>query len=134
MRTDFRGDAPLPEQVANLIREEIAGGRFAPGTTLPGDRIFADAYGVALDTVREALRELRHQGLVSWRDGATHVRVTNEHHPIILRPGDEAVARMPTPAERRDLDLDDGVPVIEIRSAGRVLVVHAASEVALQAG
>jgi GntR family transcriptional regulator len=131
MRTDFDGDAPLPEQVADLIREEIAGGRFAPGTALPGDRILAEAYGIGLDTVRDALRELRHQGVVAWRDGVTLVRATNQHHPITLRPGDEAIARMPSPAERRDLALDDGVPVIEIRCAGRLQVVHDASEVAL---
>jgi hypothetical protein len=45
---------------------------------------------------------------------------------IPLGPGDEAVVRMPTPAERRDHRLGEGEPVIEIRRGDGTSEVHAA--------
>ena len=52
-------------------------------------------------------------------------------HAVALLPGDEAIARMPSPAERRALQLGPGVPVIEIRRAGRVVDVLPAPGVTL---
>ena len=77
--------------------------------------------------------DLRGRGLVTVRPGTdAQVRAAAVHHPVTLRPGDEAIARMPSPAERRRLHLDEGVPVIEIRNGAGVRELHAASEVALQ--
>jgi DNA-binding FadR family transcriptional regulator len=133
MRIDWGGEGSLSEHVANLIHEEIDGGRFTPGMTLPSETVFADAYGVSRDTVRAALDSLRRQGLVTIRPGAdAQVRPASVYHPVTLRPGDEAIARMPSPAERRRLHLDEGVPVIEIRNGAGARELHAASEVALQ--
>jgi GntR family transcriptional regulator len=133
MRIDWGGEGVLYEHVANLIHEEIAGGRFIPGMMLPSETVFADAYGVGRDTIRAALDELRRRGLVTVRPGAdAQVRAATEHHPVTLRPGDEAIARMPSPAERRQLNLDEGIPVIEIRNGVGDRELHAASDVALQ--
>jgi GntR family transcriptional regulator len=123
MRIDWSGEGSLSEHVANLIHEEIAGGRLVPGVDLPSERVFADAYGVGRDVVRAALEILRMRG---------QLRAATVHHPVTLRPGDEAIARMPSPAERRRLHLDEGVPVIEIRNGAGDRELHAASEVALQ--
>jgi GntR family transcriptional regulator len=51
----------------------------------------------------------------------------------MLRPGEEAIARMPSAAERRELRLDAGVPVIEIRRDGVAVQVLPAPTVRLHA-
>ena len=133
MRTDWSGDGPLYEHVANLIRGEITGGRFTAGMTLPSESVMCQAYGVSRSAVRDALHALKAEGLITVGRGVdARVRAATEHHPITLRPGDEAIARMPSPAERRRLNLDEGIPVIEIRNGAGVRELHAASEVALQ--
>lgn len=133
MKTDWSGDGPLYEHVANLIRQDIVGGRVAHDMALPSEAVLSQAYGVSRSTVRDALQVLRHEGLVTVRHGVeARVRAATEHHPVTLRPGDEAIARMPSPAERRRLNLDEGIPVIEIRNGDGVRELHAASEVALQ--
>jgi DNA-binding GntR family transcriptional regulator len=133
MRTDWSGDGPLYEHVANLIRQEIAGGRFTAGMALPSETVLSQAYGVSRSTVRDALQALKREGLITVRHGVdAQVRAATEHQPVTLRPGDEAIARMPSPAERRRLNLDEGIPVIEIRNGDGVRELHAASEVALQ--
>jgi DNA-binding FadR family transcriptional regulator len=134
MVTRWRNHAPLYEQLADLIREEIASGRLRPGTRLPSERLIASEHGTGRDTVRDALSVLRREGLITMRPGMrTVVRAASEHRPIALEPGDEAIARMPSPEERRQLNIDEGIPVIEIRGADRVVEVLPASEVALQA-
>ena len=51
-------------RVADHIAARIAAGELAPGERLPGERDLAAEYGVALGTVRRAVGELRHRGLV----------------------------------------------------------------------
>lgn len=55
-----------------------------------------------------------------------------ERGTITLRPGEEAIARMPSAAERRALQLDAGVPVIEIRRPGGPTRVLPAPDVRLR--
>jgi DNA-binding transcriptional MocR family regulator len=130
MRIDWAGDGPLYVDVANLIHEEIDGGRFTPGMTLPSEKVFADAYGVGRDVIRAALEDLRRRGLITLQPGRdAQVRPATVHRPVTLRPGDEAIARMPSLAERRRLHLDEGVPVIEIRNRAGDREVHAATAV-----
>jgi hypothetical protein len=52
---------------------------------------------------------------------------------IPLGPGDEAVVRMPTPAERRDHRLGKDEPVIEIRRGDGTSEVHGARQVKVSA-
>ncbi|MPY61251.1 winged helix-turn-helix transcriptional regulator [Streptomyces spongiae] len=51
-------------QVVHHIAEEIRTGRLPVGARLPAERDLAEQYGVAVNTVRRAVRELRDQGLV----------------------------------------------------------------------
>ncbi|NEC32084.1 winged helix-turn-helix transcriptional regulator [Streptomyces rubrogriseus] len=51
-------------QVVHHIAEEIRTGRLPVGARLPAERDLAEQYGVAVNTVRRAVRELREQGLV----------------------------------------------------------------------
>lgn len=52
-------------QVANWIESRIGDGTLAPGARLPGERALAEEYGVALGTVRSALRVLRDKHLIT---------------------------------------------------------------------
>lgn len=52
------------QRVAALIEQEIASGALPPGAMLRGERSMGESYGVAIGTVRRAVRELRDRGLV----------------------------------------------------------------------
>jgi DNA-binding GntR family transcriptional regulator len=60
---------PLYEQLADWIAGEIASGRMAPGAKFADSRDLAGEWGVAYQTVRRTMRELRERGLVTSRVG-----------------------------------------------------------------
>lgn len=53
------------QEVADAITEEIKAGRPPVGGRLPNERELAAQHGVALNTIRRAVRELRERGLVA---------------------------------------------------------------------
>lgn len=55
--------APVRQQVANMIRAAIVGGRYAPGQRLV-EKELCEGLGVSRPSVREALRELEVEGLI----------------------------------------------------------------------
>jgi GntR family transcriptional repressor for pyruvate dehydrogenase complex len=57
------------EAIARALRGEILRGRFRPGDRLPAERDLALRLGAHRSSVREALRSLEQQGLVSIRHG-----------------------------------------------------------------
>jgi len=61
---------PLYVQVARTIKEEIVGGIHPVGTLLPTEEALCERFSVSRYTVREALRILRDDGLVTSRRGA----------------------------------------------------------------
>jgi DNA-binding GntR family transcriptional regulator len=52
------------QQVAARIEQDIADGTLPPGAMLRGERAMAEEMGVAITTVRRAVRDLRDRGLV----------------------------------------------------------------------
>lgn len=62
--------APLYLQVANTLRESIVNGMYSVGSQLPSEDELCKRFSVSRYTVREALRLLRDDGLVSSRQGA----------------------------------------------------------------
>jgi len=59
------------ELVVEQIRRALALGRFAPGDKLPPERDLATQLGVSRTSVREAIRTLEGQGVLSVRRGST---------------------------------------------------------------
>ena len=55
---------PLYTQLTDLLREHIATGVLLPNTQLPSERVLCDQHGVSRITVRKALGELAHEGLI----------------------------------------------------------------------
>lgn len=65
--------------VAEALRQRIALGGFGPGDRLPTERELSAAFGVGRNTVRQAVRELADEGLVTTtlgRNGGTRVAPT----------------------------------------------------------
>lgn len=52
------------QRVAADVERRIASGELPPGSMLRGERAMAEEYGVAIGTVRRAVRDLRDRGLV----------------------------------------------------------------------
>lgn len=59
----------LPHRVAALLLREIASGEFNPGARLPTEQQLADRFGVSRNVVREAVAQLRADGVVEARQG-----------------------------------------------------------------
>ena len=68
-RFDASSVTPLYEQVADHVEAQIASGDLTPGQKFPDMRDLAEEWGVAYQTVRRAMRELRERGLVVSRVG-----------------------------------------------------------------
>ncbi len=61
--------APLYQQIVARLSQEIEAGAYAAGDKLPSERALCEQFGVSQITVRRALRELAHAGLVYSRHG-----------------------------------------------------------------
>lgn len=60
---------PMHKQLADRIREAIAGGSLAAGAKLPSIREMAAAHGVSAITVKRAYRDLESEGFIIARAG-----------------------------------------------------------------
>ncbi len=125
-----RSHVPAYLQVAADIRARIASGDLAPGDAIPGETRLAQEFGLGRETIRKGLAVLRGEGLIVPRKGhGWFVRESGNRRPIDLEPGAEAYARMPTPDERIELDLDEGIPVMVIERPGEEPKLIPADEV-----
>lgn len=63
----FNPDSPVPlyRQAADYLAAQIASGELAAGARLPAERDLADQWGIAYQTVRRTMQELRERGLVT---------------------------------------------------------------------
>lgn len=103
-------DDPLYRQIADQIRQQIAGGALAPGDSLPTVRGLAEELGCNSSTVSRAYAELAREGVIAGQRGAgtrvarpplpandtlRHARLVN----LVERPLLEALSAGYTPAE-----------------------------------
>lgn len=58
-----------PEILANSLREKILSGVYAEGAPLPNERVLAEMSGLSRTSVREALRILEAEGMITTRSG-----------------------------------------------------------------
>lgn len=104
---------PLYAQVAQLIRQRIYRRGYKTGDMLPSETVLSGEYQVSLETVRKALGLLRGEGTVVTDHGVgTRVAHVASRVTVAARPGDIAESRMPTPPERQQLGMPEGVPVV----------------------
>jgi GntR family transcriptional regulator len=64
------GEAALYRRVAGTLREKIVRGDYPIGTNLPPENELCERFAVSRHTIRQALRQLRDDGLVTSRQGA----------------------------------------------------------------
>ena len=64
LKISFESGKPLFLQLQELIRTDIAAGKYSPGETLPGVRDLAISANVNPNTMQRALAELEAEGLL----------------------------------------------------------------------
>jgi DNA-binding transcriptional regulator YhcF (GntR family) len=102
-------DSRAPQQqLADLIRADIAAGRLVPGDPIPAVRRLAEMHGVAPNTAQQAIRALQRDGLV--------VTVTGKGSHV----ADGAADRVPPSLDQLTKVIDDLEKLTE-----RVAVVEA---------
>lgn len=69
-QANARSERPLYVQAAHALKDEIVSGVYPVGSQLPTEDDLCKRFSVSRYTVREALRLLREDGLVSSRQGA----------------------------------------------------------------
>jgi GntR family transcriptional regulator len=86
VKIDAGGPLPLFEQVAAEIRRAISDGEVKPGERMPLAKDLATVLGVNTNTVLRALRLLRDEGLLEFRQGrGITVAGTSERGAVITR-------------------------------------------------
>jgi GntR family transcriptional regulator len=91
----------LYKQLAKVLRDGITEGRWQPGDMLPSEAALREEYDVSPTTVRQALLELRSEGLITVRNGkgsfvsssynqpaATINRAHSPERPALIPAGD----------------------------------------------
>lgn len=77
----------LSDRLATRIAERIDSGAFKPGDRLPTELQFTAAYGVSRTVVREAVHQLKSQGLVRSRQGSgVFVTAPPAHRALAFDP------------------------------------------------
>lgn len=72
MTVDFgqiRRNEHLPARISSQIARDISEGRILPGEKLPTERVLAKGLGGSRSVLREAIVQLRNEGLVKTRQG-----------------------------------------------------------------
>src|SRR5215213_8982059 len=88
---DPSADRAVFRQLADLLRNQIQSGQLGPGDPLPSELRLAQEYGISRTTVRQAIAQLRTEGLVSVeRPRGTFVRVPEEIQVVTLGRGERA--------------------------------------------
>ena len=129
---DPSADRAVFRQLADILRAKIESGELGPGDPLPSELRLAQEFSISRTTVRQAIAQLRTEGLVSVeRPRGTFVRVPEEVELVTLARGERVSARMPTDTERRSYRLGEGVPVFVVISPDGTKTVHPADRVQL---
>jgi len=129
---DRYGPVPIYYQIQEYFRQAIEEGRLKPGDPLPSDNELAASLGVGKMTVRQALSNLVHEGLIyRYRGKGTFVAFPKFQHPLQkltsfsedissrgMRPGAKMLFFGYVPADKQvasSLRIPPGKPVLCIR-------------------
>jgi len=68
-RIDFDSHLPYYIQLIDILREKVQTGTWAPGDQIPGEQELCELFSVSRTVVRQALRELELDGVITRRKG-----------------------------------------------------------------
>jgi DNA-binding transcriptional regulator YhcF (GntR family) len=132
---DYESGEPVYLQIARLLRDQIIQGELQVGAQLPSGNEMQASRGVTRVTYQHAVDQLRDAGLVVTRAGkGTFVVAVPMLQVVDLSPGDEVSARVPTEAEREQLDTGLSPVLVVSRADGSEEVFSAAVTVCRAAG
>ncbi|MGA0613174.1 FadR/GntR family transcriptional regulator [Paracoccus broussonetiae] len=77
----------LPTRIAKQFAQRIHDGALKPGDKLPTEHAMAQSFGVSRTVVREAIAQLRNEGLVETRQGVGAFVVERQFRHIRLEDG-----------------------------------------------
>jgi GntR family transcriptional regulator len=130
---NFDSHIPFYIQLMDILREKVHQEHWVPGDQIPGEQDLCEIYGVSRTVVRQALRELELEGVVSRRRGKgtfiAHPKIseglvqklTGFYQDMVergLKPGTRVLHQNVTPATEkvaRFLDIKPGEKVIDIQ-------------------
>lgn len=104
----------IADQVAQQLRELISSGEYKPGDKIPSERELAARMHVGRPAVREALRELKTQGLLISGRGARGTVVASVRNPDMATPLAAGLGR----GAERIIELMEVRSAVEIEAAG----------------
>lgn len=114
-------------ELADILREQITSEQLRAGQRLPSETRLAQTYGVATKTARAALRQLRDEGLAEMVRGyGVVVREPVEPEVVSPEPGSVVWARNPTPAERQEYEVPEGVPLLIVTAPDGLMDLYPA--------
>jgi GntR family transcriptional regulator len=133
---DPTADRAQYRQIADSLRDAIMSGALPDGARVPSEEQLRQEHGVSRTTVRKAIEVLKGEGLVEVRaPRGTFVRKSLEPvRTVPLRRGDRVRARMPSPEERREHEVREGVPFLVITRADGTVELHPGDSTQAQQG
>jgi GntR family transcriptional regulator len=113
---DLSGDRAVYKQIADVLRSRMTSGELGPGARLPSEHELVEAYGVARGTARQAIVQLRSEGLIESVHGVGSFVRAREPAVVLRtdRPG-RGLQLVPDPDDdpRSDRDRAAGGAVSE---------------------
>jgi DNA-binding transcriptional regulator YhcF (GntR family) len=132
---DPSADRAQYRQIADSLRKAILSGALPDGARVPSEERLRQEHGVSRTTVRKAIEVLKGEGLVEVRaPRGTFVRNQQPMETVPLRRGDRVRTRMPSPDERREHDIREGVPFLIITRTDGTVEMHPGDRTQAQQG
>ncbi|HTP02953.1 MAG TPA: GntR family transcriptional regulator [Anaerolineales bacterium] len=131
-KINFESHIPYYIQLIDILKEKVQSGIWVAGDQIPGEQDLCELYGVSRTVVRQALRELELDGVISRRKGkGTFIsspkiseglvqRLTGFYQDMVergLKPTTRVMHRDVTPASEkvaRFLDIQPGEQVVDL--------------------
>ncbi len=130
---NFESHIPYYIQLMDILREKVQQAEWRPGDQIPGEQDLCERYQVSRTVVRQALRELEYEGVITRQKGkGTFIslpkiseglvqKLTGFYQDMVergLKPGSQVLHQEVTPSNEkvaRFLNIEPGEKVIDIQ-------------------
>lgn len=123
---------PRTAMIVQDIRGMIRRGEIAPGERVPSENDIARDHQVTTDTANRALQILKDEGLITRERGIGSMAAQADGtRRVVLAPGAEVSARIPSPREQADAGAGEWEPVLVVAEPGQPERLYPVSQVIL---